>query len=174
MFYLCKLKPTRLFKPFLVDSGMKNRIKQLMESQHMTQQVFADFIGISSASLSSIFNERTKATINTVDAIKAKFPNINLEWLMYGKLPMFKEQDEQANAALDFDDGVEQRNLFSSVEDTSLPMTKNEYEYSGGGNHTGGRVQRTEVKFIDKPQRNITEIRIFFDDQTWETFVPKK
>ena len=33
---------------------------------------------------------------------------------------------------------------------------------------------RTEVKYIDKPQRNITEIRIFFDDQTWETFVPKK
>jgi hypothetical protein len=30
------------------------------------------------------------------------------------------------------------------------------------------------VKYIDKPQRNITEIRIFFDDQTWETFVPKK
>ena len=33
---------------------------------------------------------------------------------------------------------------------------------------------RTEVKYIDKPQRRITEIRIFFDDQTWETFVPKK
>ena len=33
---------------------------------------------------------------------------------------------------------------------------------------------RTEVKYIDKPQRRITEIRIFFDDQTWESFVPKK
>ena len=30
------------------------------------------------------------------------------------------------------------------------------------------------VKNIDKPQRKITEIRIFFDDQTWETFLPKK
>ena len=31
-----------------------------------------------------------------------------------------------------------------------------------------------KVKNFDKPQRKITEIRIFYDDQTWETFVPKK
>ena len=30
------------------------------------------------------------------------------------------------------------------------------------------------VKIIDKPIRQITEIRIFYNDQTWETFVPKK
>ena len=52
---------------------MKDRIKRLMESQHMTQQTFADFIGISSASLSSIFNGRTKPTLNTVEAIKGNF-----------------------------------------------------------------------------------------------------
>ena len=30
------------------------------------------------------------------------------------------------------------------------------------------------VKIIDKPQRKISEIRIFYDDRTWETFVPQK
>ena len=30
------------------------------------------------------------------------------------------------------------------------------------------------MKYFDKPQRQVTEIRIFYDDQTWETFVPKK
>ena len=29
-------------------------------------------------------------------------------------------------------------------------------------------------KIIDIKQRKITEIRIFYDDQTWETFLPKK
>lgn len=33
---------------------MKDRIKQLMESQHMTQQSFAAYIDISAASLSNI------------------------------------------------------------------------------------------------------------------------
>ena len=35
-------------------------------------------------------------------------------------------------------------------------------------------MEQYVVKNIDKPQRKITEIRIFFDDQTWETFLPKK
>ncbi len=28
------------------------------------------------------------------------------------------------------------------------------------------------VKYIDKPARKITEIRVFYDDQTWESFSP--
>ena len=31
-----------------------------------------------------------------------------------------------------------------------------------------------EVKMQDKPQRRVLEIRVFYDDQTWETFVPAK
>ena len=74
---------------------MKDRIRQLMESQHMTQQTFADFIGISTASLSSIFTGRTKPTLNTVEAIRSKFSTINLDWLMYGQGPMFKDQADE-------------------------------------------------------------------------------
>lgn len=43
-----------------------------------------------------------------------------------------------------------------------------------GVNATPKNMTHTEIKYIDKPQRKITEIRIFYDDQTWETFVPKK
>ena len=38
---------------------MKDRIRKVMESQHMTQQVFAEFIQIAPATLSSIFTGRT-------------------------------------------------------------------------------------------------------------------
>ena len=31
-----------------------------------------------------------------------------------------------------------------------------------------------EVKKTDKIERKITEIRVYFDDQTFETFVPSK
>ena len=65
----------------------------------MTQQTFADFIGISSASLSSIFTGRTKPTLNTVEAIKSKFTKINLDWLLYGQGPMFKDQVSEPNSS---------------------------------------------------------------------------
>ena len=33
--------------------------------------------------------------------------------------------------------------------------------------------ERVEVKVIEKPQRKVTEIRIFYDDRTWESFYPE-
>ena len=35
-------------------------------------------------------------------------------------------------------------------------------------------IIREEIKYVDRPQRKITEIRIYFDDLTFETFVPSK
>jgi hypothetical protein len=35
-------------------------------------------------------------------------------------------------------------------------------------------IVREEIKYIEKPARKITEIRIFFDNGTYETFRPEK
>ena len=161
---------------------MKERIKQLMESQHMTQQTFADFIGISSASLSSIFNDRTKPTLNTVEAIRNKFPTISLDWLMYGKGVMFLDdvpdvtnvEDTHYNnvseQSLQFDEAVPSANSQPVISYSSSQQR----EPYPSRYPTSGNRKVTSMNFLDKSQRNITEIRIFFDDQTWETFVPKK
>jgi hypothetical protein len=38
---------------------------------------------------------------------------------------------------------------------------------------TPQKPERVEVKVIEKPQRKVTEIRIFYDDRTWESFYPE-
>ena len=116
----------------VLDSKMKDRIREIMESQHMTQKVFASFIGLSEGSLSGIYSGRTRPTLNVVELIKDKIPAISTDWLMFGKGKMYVT-DSESSAAVSH-----------------------------------------EVKYIDKPQRQITEIKIFFDDQTFESFVPKK
>ena len=35
-------------------------------------------------------------------------------------------------------------------------------------------IVREEIKYVEKPARKITEIRIFFDNGTYETFHPDK
>lgn len=154
---------------------MKDRIKQLMESQHMTQQTFSDFIGISSASLSSIFNGRTKPTLNTVEAIRSKFTKINLDWLLYGSGPMFRDEAAIENTNGESDASAPIEGMF----DFGTPAPTPSYSNSGNKNNYGMNTNeknpvRADLNFIDKPQRQITEIRIFFDDQTYESFVPKK
>ena len=39
---------------------------------------------------------------------------------------------------------------------------------------TRPEMSQMEVKVIDKPQRRVIEIRVFYDDQTWDTFIPQK
>ena len=79
---------------------MKDRIKKIMESQHMTQQVFAEFINIAPATLSSIFTGRTQPTLKIVDAIKSKLPDISTDWLMFGNGQMYvgSSDAEQENS----------------------------------------------------------------------------
>jgi hypothetical protein len=43
-----------------------------------------------------------------------------------------------------------------------------------GVNNTHGFSDFENMKNIDKTPRRVTEIRVFYDDQTWESFVPVK
>ena len=157
---------------------MKDRIRKIMESQHMTQQVFADFIGVGAATLSSIFNDRTRPTLNIVEAIKKKIPNINTDWLMFGSGDMYQadhdadnvpsapstESQRPSSGMLDFD---------SQASPTPINVVS-QYLNSNSVRNTRPEIVREEVKIVDKPQRRVIEIRVFYDDQTWDTFVPAK
>ena len=151
---------------------MKDRIRQIMESQHMTQQVFAQFIEMSPASLSSIFNGRTKPTLNIVEAIKKKIPDISTDWLMFGSGSMYLNTKTEVSSQ----PPTSQESLFdfsdnpSPTLDFQVPTVQN----SNSVKTTRSNPVREEIKIIDKPLRRVTEIRVFYDDQTWESFVPAK
>ena len=167
---------------------MKDRIRQIMESQHMTQQVFADFIGLAPATLSSIYNERTRPTLSVVEAIKKKIPNISTDWLMFGSGDMYvaspASSTSPASAGSMFsanDGGTNGAQIVQNpMLDFDQPQSPTPQQgpqapyYINSVKSTPSSIERTEVKIIDKPQRKVKEIRVFYDDQTWETFVPEK
>lgn len=77
---------------------MKDRIRQLMEDQHLTQQNFAQMIGISTATLSNIFNGKTNPSLSIVDGIHKSFPQVNVYWVLYGTPPMYQNQASQGGS----------------------------------------------------------------------------
>lgn len=170
---------------------MKDRIKKIMESQKMTQQEFSDYIKIAPATLSSIFTGRTRPSLSVVEAIKNRFRDISTDWLMFGVGPMFKTVDVAAGQhgnesakrgqdnglTVDFSDapsaslyGNDAPLPYGASDGSDGQMTSDEAGMEANGSKEGKVVV---VKKCDKPQRRISEIRIFYDDQTWETFVPK-
>jgi len=164
---------------------MKDRIRQIMESQHMTQQVFADFIGTTPATLSGIFNDRTRPTINIVESIKKKFPDISLDWLMFGQGEMYKEgRQQQSDLFSSQPSAADDRPLASSSTFASPPSpssglqaTRNSHEPPlslDGVKATLTNVVREELKILDKPKRHVSEIRIYYDDGSYESFLPAR
>ena len=89
---------------------------------------------------------------------------------MFGKGKMYVT-DSESSAAVSQDDT--QASAYQDYPSTPSGGLVNPME-NVGVNQTLKNPVKTEVKYIDKPQRQITEIKIFFDDQTFESFVPKK
>lgn len=167
---------------------MKERIRLIMEKAKMSQQDFANRLGISPASLSSIFTGRTNPTNNHVQAIHRAFPEININWLMFGEGDMY---DTPAGDAVD--EAAESDSAATGAEAADAPahpvvdasptffgpeemgrQAAAPYRRSvaAGRDHTPGTPAVENVKIIDRPQRRIKEIRVFFDDGTYEAFVP--
>ena len=147
----------------------------------MTQQVFADYIGLAPATLSSIFNGRTRPTLNVVEALKRKIPNINFDWLMLGVGPMYIDQSINEAAAESADDHQEPRprieNPMLDFDQSPSPTPQSAPQrvtFVNSVRNTRQETEREDLKIIDKPQRKVIEIRVFYDDQTWDTFVPAK
>lgn len=190
---------------------MKDRIRQLMEAQHMNQQAFSIATGIGSASLSSIFTGRTNPTLNHVEAILNKFPQVNPMWLLKGiggmmlsasetensipsdsNLTGVTPADEEAMQSLGMDGAQNgqsanvavQPSLFDTPQQPSsssynrvsaqrnqrsgFRMEAQQQVVGAQGAYPGQQQQTTPVQI-----RKITEIRVFYDDQTWESFTPK-
>ena len=154
---------------------MKDRIRRIMESQHMTQQVFAQFIKISPATLSGIFNGRTNPSLNIVEAIKNSLPSISTDWLLFGNGPMYIDVSKGESVASTGGSADSKEAMLDFETPSTAPSIASQTGgFVQGVNSTPKNIEQYVVKNIDKPQRKITEIRIFFDDQTWETFLPKK
>ena len=151
---------------------MKDRIRQIMESKHMTQQAFAGYIGMSPAALSSIFNERTRPTLNTVEAIMNRMPEIDVTWLISGKGDMYKSSPS-ADGPTDSGDAKPRQHHFIT-DDEGNPIAPALPGLSPTDLFVNRQLTTSPAPAQERPARKITEIRVFFDDQTYESFVPRK
>ncbi|MBF1528710.1 MAG: helix-turn-helix transcriptional regulator [Prevotella salivae] len=154
---------------------MKDRIKMIMESQHMTQQTFAQFIQISPASLSSIFTGRTKPTLAIAEAIKSKLPTLSTDWLLFGSGPMYMTGKSDSESTTENTPSTPQELMVDFEEASNVVTTPPANQSNSQGvDLTRNNNHNIITKIIDNKQRKIVEIRVFYDDSTWETFVPQK
>lgn len=152
---------------------MKDRIRQLMNAQHMNQQSFANYIGVNTASLSSIFTGRTSPTLNIVNAIKGKFPNVNTDWLLYGSGGMFNLPKVSPSGAA----SNTTPSLFDSAIVAEIPREKDNPEPQISNEEKSGiefieAEKNNASNAIAQPSKHIVEVKVFYSDGTFETLKP--
>lgn len=140
----------------------------------MTAAQFAEKIGISPSSLSHILSGRNNPSLEVVTKIHKACTYLNLQWLLYGD----GEMEVQEKSASDENSAISGMFLF----DENPEFVGNRPEERENRKEMASKtpvfapkeIVREEIKYIEKPTRKITEIRIFFDNGTYETFRPEK
>ena len=149
---------------------IKDRIKKLMDHEQMTAVAFADSIGVSQATISHTLGDRNKyPSTDFIMRLHNKYKYINLNWLITGEGEMInsntKPHLEKPTPSLFGDELV-----FSNPRETGVKPRFKEAatEEKLDNNNING------IDFKNCAAKKITEIRVFFDDNTYEIFKPEK
>ena len=80
---------------------MKDRISLLIKAKNLTAAQFADEIGVQKSSISHILSGRNNASLDFIQKILLSYPEVNIDWLMFGKGPIFKSNETPAKGSID-------------------------------------------------------------------------
>jgi transcriptional regulator with XRE-family HTH domain len=151
---------------------MKDRIAKIIQVEGVTAAQFAERIGISASSLSHILSGRNNPSLEVVMKIHKTFDHISLNWLLYGEGEM--ETDVESEEASGGITAIKMAESGEILPDGQGADENRKEMPSQTPQIATKEIVREEVKYIEKPARRITEIRIFFDNGTYETFRPEK
>ena len=150
---------------------MKDRIKKIQEYSGLSLGVFASRTGIKSASLSHILNGRNNPSLEVVTKIRAAFTYLSYDWMISGEGLMFKEEP---TLPFDENEGFKtDENREFTTERTDDAENRKDFVLYQPQEHSKS-IEIEEIKYIEKPVKKIREIKIFYDDGTYETFMPQK
>jgi transcriptional regulator with XRE-family HTH domain len=80
---------------------MKDRIILLIKAKNLTAAQFADEIGVQKSSISHILSGRNNASLDFIQKVLLCYPEVNMEWLMFGKGPLFNGSENASNSSND-------------------------------------------------------------------------
>ncbi len=170
----------------------KERIQMVMDHYQLNNANFCTKVGLNQATLSNILGGRTNPSLQVLRSIIDAFPEINPNWMFIGDDEMFKSQQSSTNDSAQpssSPSGVLFRgvtpsgseDLFSALSTMTSPSSVGQQSPSSSPQHTTtpspkmspisvSEIVTGVVTQLQKPTRKIKEVRIFFDDGTYEVF----
>ena len=107
--------------------AMQERLAIILKHYKLTQQEASFLFNVSKANISHILSGRNKASLEFIMSIKDAKKELELEWLIYGRSPMFKKKELDSSSALKID----KQSIYRSIENIehTLDMINREVNY---------------------------------------------
>lgn len=156
---------------------MKDRIRKIMEYEQLSPSLFADKLHVGRAVISHILNGRNNPSLDVVTRILSKMDYINSDWLLTGDGNMIKSESDKETDHNNHSTVKQQHeapDLFSqNFINTPISRVENEYRKEIDVKHSQNVVEealKQEVIYQKAPDRKISKIIIYYNDNTFETF----
>jgi len=161
----------------------KERIEAVLNYSKLNNGTFSAKVGMNPATLSQILGGRVKPTLNVLRPIADAFPEINPGWLFMGQGEMLLSDSQSTTLS-----GAAPSDASSKASDSTpiYNVTPEPDLFSGLNRQMTSSSPRQQpqpapqvnvadivngvVGELKKPQRKVIEVRIFFDDGTYESF----
>ena len=142
---------------------MQEKLRDLMKSEGLKPSQLAEMLGINPAAVSHILSGRNKPGFELLQKILRRFPQINADWLLVDRGPMYRTEAEkelapqEAASLIASDTIAEQAPINESLNPASVSDTT------------------AAVKgFAAATNRHVERIVIFYADHTFESYTPEK
>lgn len=151
---------------------MKDKLRKLMESERLTAHKLAEMLGTGPSNISHILSGRSKPGFDLLQQILLRFPRINPDWLLLDAQTMYRPE---AGNESDGQAGTELRNELAKlpISDPPLRTLFDGNEPSEEKTAPTGCGKTAEITGPN-PRNDIRRIVVFYEDQTFESFVPQK
>lgn len=164
------------------DFPVANRLKAIISALGLSDSQFADTCAISRPTLSLLLSGKNKKISDIMlTQIHNAFPKVSILWLLFGEGEMFKNESESKNNGENSNENLffpgngqaeeEQLNLVNlkQLENIIKEVVNQSFD------HSKRDIENIVLK-ISQPQnlRKASKITVYYDDSTFETFIPEK
>lgn len=165
---------------------MIERFSLLLQTKNLSPSQFADEIKVQRSSLSHVMNGRNKASLEFVQKILKRYPDISSKWLLFGEGPMFEEStlfSENIDNETTNELNIENQKLISKInklEQDINTLTISEVElqkqleyYKHKSLEKSAQIvnnKETSPYNIRKGKKKIEKILTFFTDKTFKEY----
>lgn len=184
-----------------MEENIATRLKLFIDTNGLTSSQFADMCGIPRPTLSQILSGRNKKVSDTlVKQVHSAFPDLSILWLMFGEGPVkIASSDVELGIRshnVNSSEGLapvrwREERIFTDENPVMTPDVQGEIENSAlkalnspnlTPNSTKNQIFESDLRIVDlqhqienmrKNPRKVIQITIYYDDSTFETFIPK-